>query len=415
VTETGKWLDSAGSSMLAAVARAESDATGVKTFERYLWQAKQAVRLWLSCLTETDGPLYVLCERVEDVTLVYPSKVRFMQMKTRDRGSWSASVMCDKPIAALVRSYKSARAAGLHEVASFELWLEGPTSDASVTLSFVRAPVKAESALRKKILAHGLKKEWVDDFLARLAIYPDQPPRAYIDAEAVYELGSIWQSLPLTELQLVYERLLQTVTAAQAALPSPASVTAILAALRPHASGQSGLPDELNDLAVQSIASQILSREMLVALTPLAPGTSVSELLTHLSAGTAASLLELKMRSAGANVKTIQRTKEIRADMEVQRQTLLASRDTAGDQLEDLADRLLTVADATANRISLSAAVNPAAASRPAEAIALDLLSRPADLAQCDTGGLFNGDGRTIYGYLAHLSDECRFAWTAES
>lgn len=93
VTETGEWLDSAGSSMLAAVARAESDATGVETFKRYLWQAKQAVRLWLSCLTETDGPLYVLCERVEDVTLVYPSKVRFMQMKTRDRGSWSASVM----------------------------------------------------------------------------------------------------------------------------------------------------------------------------------------------------------------------------------------------------------------------------------------------------------------------------------
>lgn len=158
MTETGEWLDSAGSSMLAAVARAESDATGVETFKRYLWQAKQAVRLWLSCLTETDGPLYVLCERVEDVTLVYPSKARFMQMKTRDRGSWSASVMCGKPIAALVRSYKSARAAGLHEMASFELWLEGPISDASVTVSFVDAPVKAQPALRKKILAMALRR-----------------------------------------------------------------------------------------------------------------------------------------------------------------------------------------------------------------------------------------------------------------
>jgi hypothetical protein len=154
---------------------------------------------------------------------------------------------------------------------------------------------------------------------------------------------------------------------------------------------------------------------MLVALTPPVPGEPASQLLTHLSAGTAASLLELKMRSAGANAKTIQQTKEIRADMEVRRQILLASRDTATDELEDLADRLLTVADATASRISLSAAVNPAAASRPAEAIALDLLSRPADLAQCDTGRLFNGDGRTIYGYLAHLSDECRFPWRAES
>jgi len=248
-----------------------------------------------------------------------------------------------------------------------------------------------------------------------LAIYPDQPPRAYIDAKVVYELGSVWQSSPRAELQLVYERLLQAVAAAQAASPSPASVTAILAAVRPRAAGQSDSPDELDDPAVQRIASQVLTREMLVALTPPTPGEPASQLLTRLSEGTAASLLELKMRSAGANAKTLQRTKEIRADMEVQRQILLASRDTAGDELEDLADRLLIVADATASRISLSAAVNPAAASRPAEAIALDLLSRPADLAQCDTGRLFNGDGRTIYGYLAHLSDECRFPWRAES
>jgi hypothetical protein len=412
--ETGEWLNTSGSSMLAAVARTESDATGAETFKRYLWQAKQAVRLWLTCLTETNGPLCVLCELVDDVTLVYPGKVRFMQMKTRDRGSWSASDMCGKPIAALVRSYQSAHASGLHEMASFELWLEGPISDVAATVSFVEAPVKAGSALRKKILGHGLRKEWIDDFLGRLAIYPDQPPRASIDAKTVYELGSVWQSSPQAELELLYERLLQAATAAQAALPSPASVAAILTAVLPRAAGQPDLPDELDDPAVQPIVSQILTRAQLMALTPPVPGELASLLLARLSEGTAVSLLELKMSSAGANAKTIQRTKEIRADMEVQRQILLASRDTAGDELDDLADRLLTVADATASKVSLSGAANPAAASRPAEEIAQDLLSRPADLAQCDTDRLFRGDGRTVYGYLAHLSDECRFPWRAE-
>ena len=109
--------------------------------------------------------------------------------------------------------------------------------------------------------------------------------------------------------------------------------------------------------------------------------------------------------------QAIRRAQELRADMEVERQLLLASRETAEADLERLAIRVLTLADATATRIALSAASSPAAAARPAEAVAADLLSRPADLGHCDRGSLFNGDGLLIYGYLGHLSDLCRFRW----
>ena len=99
--------------------------------------------------------------------------------------------------------------------------------------------------------------------------------------------------------------------------------------------------------------------------------------------------------------------------MEFRRQMLLASRDDAEQSLERLAQRVLTVAHATAQTIHLSAVSNPVAASRPAEAIAANLLSNPGTLGGLDNEHLFQGDGLTVYGFLSHLSDLCRYAWKA--
>jgi len=59
----------------------------------------------------------------------------------------------------------------------------------------------------------------------------------------------------------------------------------------------------------------------------------------------------------------------------------------------------------------MSAAADPGPASKPAEAIAATLLSDPSRLAATDDRRLFGADGLTLYGYLAHLSDMCRFPW----
>ena len=413
VVEAERPLAAHPADLLAALAQIDGDTTGVETFARFVWQAKQAVRQWLSCLSEYGGPLFAVCEQVEDLVLVYGDRIRFLQLKTRDRGSWSSLAMCDRGIEALVRSYRAARAVGLHKLGTFELWLEGPISDAADTVAFVEGPANASKTVRSKIVGHGLERASLGDFLERLVIRPDQPTRAHIDAKAIWELGALWPALSRPELDLIYERLLNAATAAQGAAAMPATVQAHLAAARPHIERHIPGPDEPGGAVIDAIRSQILSQAALRALTPPLPGESSEQLLARISAGSAASMLELKMMAAGAGGQTIRRAQELRAGMEVQRQLLIAGRQDAEADLEQLAGRVLTMAEATATKIALSAASSPAAAARPAEAIAADLLSRPSDLGHCDRGSILDRDGQLIYGYLGHLSDLCRFAWRA--
>jgi hypothetical protein len=405
---------SPGIELLAKVAEVESDPTGLDTFARYFWQAKQAVRQWLTCLSEREGPLFVVCEQVEDLALIYADRIRFIQLKTRDRGSWSVASMCRRGLDALVRSYGAARKAQIHEVCTFELWVEGAIADKADTVGFVEAPNSADNDVRAKLIASGLIRSWVDDFLQRLVVRPDQPTRAHIDAKAVWELGALWPALSRPETVELYERLLIAATAAQTSGEGqPQSIQAHLAAALPHVGPGLPGPDEPGGAAIDAIREQVLSRGMLVGLTPPLPGESEEQLLARISSGSAASPMELKLMAAGAGRQLIERVQEMRADMEVERQLLLASRDSAEADLERLATRVLTMADATASRIGLSAANNPVAAARSAEAIAADLLARPGDLAHCDRHPLFDRDEHMIFGYLGHLSDVCRFRWQA--
>ncbi|MGI5214943.1 dsDNA nuclease domain-containing protein [Plantactinospora sp. CA-290183] len=415
MTETRRQHADPGLELLTKVAEVESDSTGLDTFARYVWQAKQVVRQWLTCLSEREAPLFVVCEQVEDLALVYAERIRFVQVKTRDRGSWSVAAMCDRGLDALVRSYTAARKARIHEICAFELWVEGAIADKEETVDFVKDPRSAEKGVRSKLIASGLIRSWVDDFLQRLVIRPDQPTRAHVDAKAIWELGALWPALSRPEVEHLYERLLSAATAAQtggSAQPGP--LQAHLAAALPHVGFDLPGPDEPGGAAIDAIRNQVLTRGMLVALTPPLPGESDEQLLARISSGSAASLLELKMTAAGAGRQLIERVQEMRADMEVERQLLLASRDSAEADLERLASRVLSMADATATRIGLSAASDPAAAGRPAEMIAADLLARPGDLAQCDRRPLFDRDERLIVGYLGHLSDLCRFRWRAQ-
>jgi hypothetical protein len=223
----------------------------------------------------------------------------------------------------------------------------------------------------------------------------------------------MWPMLSRPELDAVYERLLMAVTAAQAATPTPATIQSHLIAAQPYICRDLPTSDEPGGAVIDPFRSQVLSHSMLLGLTPPRPGEPVDQLLNRISKGSTASMLELKMRTAGAPAETILQVKGLRAEMEVERQLLLASREGAEAHLDQLADRVLSMANATAARIKFSAASNPAAAARPAEAITVDLLSRPGDLAQCDQKSLFGGNAQLIFGYLGHLSDECRFPWRA--
>jgi hypothetical protein len=409
VTEVSPF-DGPASGVIAALSELRGDQAGIETFGRYLWQAKQAVRLWLTCLSETDGPVCVICEHIDDTLVVYRDRIRFLQFKTRDRGSWSAKRMSTKGngIDALIRSYDTARSASLHANATFELWFEGPISEEKETGAFVADPVNAEIALRKRITDLGLRKEWMDDFLGRLVIQPGQPSQAHIDALAIKELGALWPGMTMVELENLYDTLLNSATAAQGRARLPVAIRLHLAAVVPTLQTLSSV-DGLEE-ASGDIAPQILSGQQLRVLTPPLPAEPVEGLLERIADGLPLSRLELKLRSAGASSDTIDEAKRFRAMSEVKRQEALAGRLSAEADLEDLADRLLIVARAEARRTNLAGA---SAAARPAEAIAAELLSDPARLKELDERELFGRDWRLVFGYLCHLSDECRFPWRA--
>jgi hypothetical protein len=150
---------------------------------------------------------------------------------------------------------------------------------------------------------------------------------------------------------------------------------------------------------------------MLAEYTPPLPGALPERLLARIADGQTMSALEMKQRAAGASDQTVERTQSLRAEMEVARQLLLAGRANPEQDLDRLANRVLMVAEATAAAVDLSAAANPVAAARPAEAVAVTLMSEPNRLAAVDSDHLFGGDGLMVYGYLANLSDQCRFGW----
>lgn len=315
--------------------------------------------------------------------------------------------MCSSGLDSLVRSYNGMRDSGLQTHATFELWLEGPIADAKDTVAFVSNPRSASTAVKTRLVALGLKRAHTEDFLSRLSIQPDQPTRAHIDAKIIWELSAVWPSMSRPELEAVYEKLLAIATSAQSATPrGPLSqLTPTRQASRRESSGDTTTPT--------FVESQVLSRVLLTASTPPLLGETTESLLTRIASGEGASLMELKLRAAGASTETIESVQEMRAEMEIERQLLLASSEQGSRDLDMLATRVLTMAKATASRLALSAAVSPASAARPAEAISADLLSRPADLAHADRKKIFQADERLIFGYLGHLTDECRFRWHA--
>ncbi|MCE0763377.1 dsDNA nuclease domain-containing protein [Pseudonocardia kujensis] len=394
-------LGSAGP--LEALVKIESDQTGALTFERYLWQAKQAVRQWLSCISDAEAAEHVMCEHVEDIAVVYSNRVRFLQLKTRDKGSWSASAMCSSGLDSLVRSYNTICEAGLADISTYELWLEGPIASNAETVKFVRSCSEASLETRKKLTKLGVKKSHLDDFLKRLTIHPDQPPRAHIDAKIIYELGAIWPAMSQPELSNLYARLLNIATYAQSADMS----IPLAHAIRDGQRTSSTQPGN----SCEEIERRTLSREMLAAVTPPLAHVTTDDLIARISAGLGASLLELKLQASGATPETIESMKALRADMEIERQLLLASGDNEAHELDLLAKRLLVLAESTARRLSIASHANPSISSRPAEAIVAELQSRPTELAHVDRKSLFDKDDRLVLGFLAHLSDECRFGW----
>lgn len=386
------------SGTLTAFTRLTSDPTGITTFQRFVWQAKLSVRSWLATLAP-DGPLAIVCEHVEDLVVVEQQVLRFAQLKTRDKGSWTASRICQPghAVNTLVHAYLAAQSAGLLAVSRFEVWLEGPQSEDRDTVTFFANPSKAPERIKQKIREMGLRGTGLTDFLGRLVIQPQQPSRESIDAVVMRAIGAVWPQLSYTQIERLYEQLLSAATSAQASSEQQPTVRAAM---------ESARLDPEEDAHWEPIRSQTLTREQLRALCPPLGSDSNGQLLERATAGEA-SLLELKLVRAGANKHTVQAAIQARADADVAATLLLAGGSIDQGGFKGLDQRILSMAESL---VYLNQ-INNVPAVRPAEFIYHSLMSRPSDVIGADPTQIYAGDHRLVVGHLCSLSDECRFGW----
>lgn len=382
---------------LGTFASLPNDTTGIDTFERYLWQAKLAVRSWLSTLGPT-GPIAVVTEMVEDLVVVEADLFRFAQLKTRDKGSWSAAKICESghAISKLINSYNVAKAAGILGISQFEVWLEGSQSTDAKTSAFFANPANAHAIQKKSISNLGLKGKAQADFLGRLRIHCSQPSRQSVDAVVMKAIGATWRHLSYQQITSLYEELLSVATAAQAASEPPVVVRAAI---------QAGRLNPSDATAWGAIANQALLREHLVALCPPLSSASNEELLERAAAGET-TLLELKLVRAGAKSTTISTAISARADAAIAATLAVSGGGVDEPDMEALDKRLLSMADSVAALGELNGTAHA-----PAEYIFHNLMSNPVNVVSTDTGKVYDGDHRLVVGHLCGLSDECRFGW----
>jgi len=383
---------------LAAFAAMKSDPTGIVTFDRFLWQAKMAVRTWLTLLVKGET-LAVVCEHVEDLAIVGRSEFCFAQLKTRDRGSWSAAKVCEDghAVQRLVESYVEAEKAGIASRSRFEAWLEGPPSTDSDTRTFFDDPSAAPESVKKKIRVFGITGKRLADFLGRLAIRYQQPARQSVDDMNIRLMGVIWPGLTVGQLETLYGSLLEMAQAAQSASEPPARLRELLRA------GQ-----EVDGRASiwEPIARQALTEASLRRLCPPVPTDTLEDLVARAANGEA-SLLELKLVRAGASSATVQAALLARADSDI---SATESR-VAGSMTEGEADALEQRLLSMATSITALAQVSGSALARPAEFIFHNLMANPANTSGLDVDGIYGKDHRLVVGHLCGVSDKCRYAW----
>ena len=393
-------VDSLTPAALTAFAGLSSDPTGTLTFQRFVWQAKLAVRAWLGVFAGAGaGAVAVVCEHVEDLAIVELTGFRFAQLKTRDKGSWSAAKVCESghAIERLVASYKLADEAGIVGLSQFEVWLEGPPSEQKSTTDFFADPTSATEDIKKRIRGFGLTGAKLTDFLMRLTIRCHQPARQTIDAVNIRLVGATWPALSMHEVERLYETLLQAAEAAQGASEPPASVRNAIQGARANP-GAAGVWDP--------IASQTLTEQQLRSLCPPLPADTDQDLLARAAAGEA-TVLELKLVRGGASGATVQAALLARAEADVAATSARASGSLTAIAEGALDSRLLD----SANSLASLAASNGTTLMRPAEHIFHSLMSNVANTAALDVDSLYHRDHRLVVGRLCSVSDQCRFGW----
>lgn len=381
------------------------DTSGSETFARYIYQCKVAVQRWLATLDLSDDAA-VLCEFIDDIATVTVAEICFTQVKTRDRGAWSAAKVLAKGggIDALVRSHNLAKAAGVDNRVTLELILEGPEGTTPDTRRFFDDPTAASEEQRASLVELGLAESDVDGFLARLTIVPQYHARQSIDAVTI-RLLMVLVPGHSANIEALYDKLLECVIAAHIGAAASADPEHPLALQ--HAPGSN---------EQEMVQEHVLSRAKLLTILPPIPAFQDEQrrLLDAANDGALAMTdLEWKLRVAGAGDDTVARAIARRSTASAQ----LIARPTLGGEVdqavEELTARLLEHAEAVTADV-VGSAPSPAQASRPAEVIYGRLVQQTDRLGHLDHGKVLAGDGDVVFGLLCEMSDRCRYDWRSK-
>ncbi|MFC9140958.1 dsDNA nuclease domain-containing protein [Streptomyces bacillaris] len=397
-----------GAALAALGATLSPDNSGIVTFGKYRYQAKVAALLWLSCL-QAEGPVAVICEHIDDVTLVWRDRVEFRQVKTRipGRASWTFSEVCKDGggIDSLMRSHLAFResSGGMNIKATFSLWLEGASSLKEQTASFFQNPKSVSGTDRAKVLSLAsavaedqkcaFSNSEITEFLAKLTILSNRVNEQDIDNMLFAALAEALPNTRVINVAKAGAELVKRAEDAQAGTLVTRNAQEFMLAV--------GL---LPATGVNPLERQTLTREELIALLPDDPALGQAQLNSLLMSGKPISSLRRKMILACASREVQMEAASLQAVADSRRLEILASSTSAEEKLAELADEILDHGKTVAQRRANSTI--------PGQEVFLDLKHDRLILRQLDVEGLFTSRHGQL-GYLCCLSDECEYSWRA--
>lgn len=375
------------------------DDSGSDAFTRFRYQAHVAFQFSLACWTE-HGVTAIYCEHFEDLLVESEEELRFIAIKTRDLayGPWRLVDLCGSSggFRSLLRTYRALHGLDDTRTVILEARLEGVLKKGDLAEE-LRAPrdgdVSPELVAKcSELLAcDGSEAE---DFLRHVRVCDGEPAREVIQDRNLRFLRTVAGGMSANALKEIYDsaiKLLETAMTAQL-LTDRWPLAIVVASTREDALAGAAQAKRLDRSALDQAFGPLKGSD-----TPLLIGEIDASLLR-------ATGLERKLVAAGASDNVLRRTKDLRAHAGRRLEEVRAARRRGvDDQLEDLNNRLLTVAEA------VTAGINT---DRAANAIWLALLAQlMATPAACDPLHLLAQDSMLLAGQVCQLSDECRFEW----
>ena len=386
----------------------EPDDSGRDAFERFRFQAHVAFPYCLRCALD-EGVERVTCEYFEDLLVEEPSRLRFIQIKTRnqDYGPWKLLDLCSKSgaLRSLLRTFRALADLSDGRERLFEIRLEGTLARNDLIRRLPKAgPGSDDDVARAVVKAMkgdtGIKLNEARALLGHVLIAPTRL-RESIEDRNFRLLRTVAGHLSADELAAVSTRVIELISSAMEGQ--------LLKDQWPMAALE---PDTEDEASKARVAGKRLEPDLLRdAFAPVLrenSGATLSNIDPALV--DQGSELERKLHLAGASDPVVAHAKFLRAaatrrEIEVRSSTV---NEDVDERFEDLEKRILLACGQSLIAVGST--------KLPADAVFNDLLTRFATHPQAhDPAKLFRQDHALLMGGACNLSDACRFEWREDA